>query len=355
MRLSLIRNMLPAAPLLAACAALALVGSAGAQAGARLERRLGAMGTWLTVEVVADDRAAALAASEAALRAVQACEARLSTWRDDSELARLNATPVGEPFTLSSALERELGIAREVHALTDGAFDPSVGTLVEVWGLRSGGRAASASEIEAALVPGGLSALQLEPGRALRTHAALRLEEGGFGKGAGLDDARAALVAAGARSARVDLGGQVLALGEDFEWDVAHPLERDVPALRLSLPAGSLATSGNSERAVVVDGRRLGHLLDPRNGRPAPDFGSVTVWAADATRADALATGLFVLGPEAALELASAHDAFDALVLEALPDGGVRARATGRIARGLRALDPRVRVEPWPHRDSAGR
>lgn len=302
------------------------------------------MGTWLTVQVEAPDRATAVAASEAAVRAVQACETRLSTWRDDSELARLNAAPVGEACAVSPELWRDLQAAREVYLATQGAFDPAVGGLVEVWGLRTGGRVPTEQERLAVQVPGGFSALRFEDGRVVRTHPALRLEEGGFGKGVGLDDARAALVAAGVGAATLYLGGQVLALGAPLAWDVAHPVERDKAVLRLSLPEGSLSTSGNSERGLVVDGERIGHLFDPRSGRPAADFGSVTVWAADATRADAWSTGLFVLGPEAALELA-ARDGLDILVLEPQPDGSLRARATGRMASGMQALDPRVRLE----------
>jgi thiamine biosynthesis lipoprotein len=327
---------------LAACA-FAVVPQSGAPV--RLERHLAAMGTSLTIQVEAPDRATAVAASEAALRAVQACEERLSTWRDDSELARLNAAAVGEVFALSGPLRRDLELAREVHVQTGGAFDPAVGGLVEVWGLRTGGRVPGETELLAAQVPGGFAALRLEDGGAVRTHPGLRLEEGGFGKGVGLDEARAALVAAGASAATVDLGGQVLAFGSDFAWEVAHPCEREHAVLRVEVPAGSLASSGNSERGLLVDGVRIGHLLDPRSGRPAPDFGSVTVWAADAARADALATGLFVLGPEAALALA-ARDGLHVLVLEPCADGALRARATGHLARSAQPLDARVRLEP---------
>lgn len=335
--------------LIAGLAAVAF--SVAPQTGApvRLERRLAAMGTGLSIAVEAPDRATAVRASEAAVRAIQACEERLSTWRDDSELARLNSTAVGETFALSPQLRRDLELAREVHLQTRGAFDPAVGGLVEAWGLRSGGRIPSAAELLVAQVPGGFSALRLEGVSAVRTHTALRLEEGGFGKGAGLDEARAALVAAGATAATVDLGGQVLAFGSAFAWDVAHPLERELAVVRVEVPPGSLATSANSERGLVVDGRRIGHLLDPRSGRPAADFGSVTVWAADAIRADALSTGLFVLGPEAALELAT-RDGLHVLVLEPSGDGSLRARATGHLAHALQPLDERVRVEPSEHK-----
>jgi FAD:protein FMN transferase len=314
----------------------------------RIERRLGLMGTWLTLEVDAPTRAAALAASEAAIEALEAVDARLSTWRDDSELAALNRAPVGQAFELSSELRADLEIAREVYERTRGAFDPGVGGLVAVWGLRTGGRRPDAAEIASACVPAGFAALEFHPRSVVRTHAALVLEEGGFGKGAGLDAACRALRAARVQRAIVDLGGQVAVLtdGESsVQWDVAHPRQRELAIVRLELREGSLSTSGNGERGIEVDGRRFGHLLDPRTGSPAPDFGSITVWAADATRADAYSTGLYVLGPEAALDFARSQDDLDVLVLETLPDGGLRARATGRLAACARALTPGLELE----------
>lgn len=315
----------------------------------RVERRLGAMGTSLRLVVEAPDRPQALASSELAAQAVERAEARLSTWREGSELARLNRSPVGRSVELSPELARELAEARAIWQLTAGAFDPSVGGWVEAWGLRTGGRRPSAEEIDSARVPGGLAALTLEGERATRTSERLTLEEGGFGKGAGLDAAARAL--AGSRTRGwLDLGGQVLLFGAHDgpqAFGVADPLDRAREVVSVSIDAGSLATSGNSERGIVVAGERLGHLLDPRLGRPAPDFGSVTVHAAGGLRADALATGLFVLGAEAALELASREPGVAVLVLEPLPDGALRLRSAGTWAHAPEILDPRVRVEPY--------
>jgi thiamine biosynthesis lipoprotein len=105
------------------------------------------MGTHLGIEVTAPTRAAALAASEAAVRAIEAVEVRLSTWTDASELARLNAAPVGQPVALSPELAADLALAREVWRDTDGAFDPGVGALVRAFGLRDGGREPAAGEL----------------------------------------------------------------------------------------------------------------------------------------------------------------------------------------------------------------
>ena len=311
----------------------------------RIERLLGAMGTSLTIQVEAPTRAAALAASETALRAIEAVELRLSTWSDDSELARLNATPVGEAFPASPELRADLESARAWWTATDGAFDPAVGGLVNAWDLRGAGRAPAQSEIDAALVAGGFGALEFGDAGLTRTAANLVIEEGGFGKGLGLAAAAAALAELEGVVTTLDLGGQVLQIGGgEARFAVADPRERDREVLVLRVPGGSLATSGNSERSIEVGGETFGHLLDPRTGRPVADFGSVTIWSADPVAADCLSTAAYVMGPDAALAFARQHDGVELLVLE--PEGGhLRARATEGLRDRIELLSEDVVLE----------
>jgi len=323
-----------------------LLGLSACQAAApeavdsRVQRRLGAMGTWLELEVAAPTRAEALAASEVAVRAIEAVEARLSTWTDDSELAHLNRAPAGQPCALSPALMADLERARALCAVTGGAFDPGVGELVAAWGLRSGGRRPTDEEIADALATGGMATLVLTGDHAVRP-AGLRLEEGAFGKGVALDAACEQLANTAATWASIDLGGQIRLFGggEALRYGVADPRDRERVVLDVDVEHGSLATTGNSERGIVVDGVRMSHILDPRTGSPAPDFGSVTVWAADATTADAFSTALYVLGPDAALSWAARHPEVEALVLR-VADGG---RLVAHATEGWRErLQPRV-------------
>jgi thiamine biosynthesis lipoprotein len=322
---------------------LSVAGAASAPS-ATVERRLGLMGTTLDLTVEAPDRATALAASERAVAALEAAEARLSTWRDDGELARLNRAPVGVPFHLSPTLAAELRAARECWVATGGAFDAAVGPLVAAWGLRSGGRRPSADELRQALAATGMDGLALEGETAVRLRPGISLEEGGFGKGAGLKAAVAALAASGATAASLDLGGQLAVFGPGRrELAVADPERRDRPVVALTIDRGSVATSGNSERGIRVGGRRYGHILDPHTGRPAPDFGSLTVWTVDPLTADCLSK-LYVLGPERAVAWAGAHPGVEVLAL--LPSGkGVRALASRGLAGRLTALQEGVTIE----------
>jgi thiamine biosynthesis lipoprotein ApbE len=262
-------------------------------------RHLAAMGTALTLTVSAPTRDFALAASEAGAREVERVEALLSTWRADTPLARLNAAAPGVATPVPAELFTLLKMIFEWGERTDGAFDPAVAPLVAAWGLRSSGRipdAAGLARARAASLPS-LFTFR-ESSLVITRHDALAgIDEGAWGKGWALDRAGAAMRAAGATSFVLDLGGQVLAGGEETSVAVAHPRSRDRVVATLRLKNASASTSGNSERGVVVAGRRIGHLLDPRTGEPASDFGSVTVVAPSALEADVLSTAFFVLGP----------------------------------------------------------
>jgi thiamine biosynthesis lipoprotein len=331
--------------LTAAILATSLAGTAPVPA--RVERSVFLMGTRLDLVVEGVTREAAMAASEVALEALENAEARLSTWRDGSELAALNRSPVGSEHRVSPALWRELAGAVECSERTGGAFDPSVGPLLEVWGVRDGGRRPLPAELERARAAVGLGALELRPGGvAVRRRPELRLEEGGFGKGAGLDRAVERIGATpGVTRAYLDLGGQVAVWASPasdpmpVEITVADPARRTEPVLAIEVAGGSVSTTGNSERGLLVDGQRVSHVLDPRTGLPARDIGSVTVWAATAFEADCLSTGLYVLGVEGISRWAAAHPEARVVVLRGEREKGRRvALVSAALAQRVSAL-----------------
>jgi thiamine biosynthesis lipoprotein len=320
---------------------LALAG--GPARAATAERVLALMGTTAAITVEAGDRAAALAVSERAVGALLAAEGRLSTWREDTELARLNAAPAGEAVELSPRLASELAAAARWWRATGGAFDPGIGALAAAWGLRTGGRRPGTAERAEALAASGLRWLALDGRRATRLHPGLRVDEGGFGKGAALAAAVEA-VGPGTR-AILDLGGQLAVAGPGaaVEVAIADPRDRARPVLRFAIDGGSVATSGNSERRLGGGGSSFGHLLDPGTGEPARDFGSLTVWAPDALAADALSK-LFVLGPEAAVAWAAARPGIEVVAIE-IDGPGLRVRATRGLAGRLEPLVPDLALD----------
>jgi thiamine biosynthesis lipoprotein len=127
----------------------------------------------------------------------------------------------------------------------------------------------------------------------------MRLDLNGIAKGYALDRAASALRIRGVTSAFLDLGGQLLAFGsERRRVAIRDPRDPSAAALWIELREGSLSTSGDYERYFVHDGKRYSHLVDPRSGWTAEGSRAVTVWAPDATAADAWSTALFVAGPE---------------------------------------------------------
>lgn len=329
------------------CAALFATACAPV-AAERAERRVLAMGTELTVQVQAPRREEALGASERAIEALQSAERRLSTWSPASETSRFNAAPAGRPVAISPLLERDLAAALRCAADTEGAFSPGLGRLVQAWGLRSGGRRPADAEIDSLIPALRLTNLVVEDGTATRLDERFLIEEGAFGKGVGLDDAVAALEASSASAAVLDLGGQVAVWGAtSAAIEIADPGDRGRAVLELDVPRGSVATTGNSERGIVVDGERLGHVLDPSTGRPGRDFGSVTVWSEKAARADCLSTALYVMGPERALSWALDRPEVGVVVLEP-GAGSVRARASANLRQRLRTVAEGIELE-FPH------
>lgn len=278
-----------------------------------VERTLYLMGTRATLAVESTDRAAAVRQLERMVRSLERTEATLSTWRHTSELSRLNRHPVGQPFQLGPEVCALWPTLTHWHRTTVGAFDPGVGALIDVWGLREDGRRPAADRLAAAWAVTGLGHFEadLDPDACQVTRLVdATLDAGAFGKGEALR--RLQMDLGGDAVWRVDLGGQVAVSGmtpSSGRWpvDVAHPARRYEVAMGLVLATGSLATSGASERTLEVDGESITHILDPRTGHTLYRRTSVTVWHEDPLAADILSTALYVLGPDTGMRFAESH------------------------------------------------
>jgi thiamine biosynthesis lipoprotein len=221
--------------------------------------------------------------------------------------------------------------------------------LVAAWDLRGAGRLPSPDEIQAAMPVGPLGGLELATGAARRLLPATGVEEGGFGKGVALAAATSAALAAGADCVLADLGGQLALAGAcpAVDLDLAHPAERGHAVARLVMSAGSVATSGGSERSLEVAGQRIHHILDPRSGRPAAFTGSATVLDPDPVAADALATALVVMGWDEGRRWLAARPEVEALLAVVAGDR-VHLAATPVLAASLTPLLPDVTLELIP-------
>jgi thiamine biosynthesis lipoprotein len=270
--------------LLAAVVSLASIVSCSSviREQARAERRVFAMGTWLDFEGTPSETA--LAASEILFASIRKSERTWSTWKSDSELARINDGRISlEHSVLRPQLERVLALS----ARLDGAFHPGLGRWIHASGIRNGKWNAGALAK--------LNRTTRIPRRP--SDRAWLWEEGGFGKGLALDLAAEELAGRAGQPSdwSLNFGGQILHRGVGRrEVAIAHPTDRFRPVGRLWIQNESIATSGQSENP--------GHILDPRTGSRAPDLGSATAIHPSALIADMVATALVVLGPVGSVE-----------------------------------------------------
>ncbi|MBI3449329.1 MAG: FAD:protein FMN transferase [Acidobacteria bacterium] len=348
--------MIVAATLAAAALLSAVPAAAGSAVTAERARLL--MGTTCRVEAAHTTRDLAARAADAALDEIARWESILSDYDPTSELSRLNARAPDGGVPCSRDLFGFLEASARLSAGTDGAFDITVGPLVDVYALRAGGRWPGESEIAAALARTGSPRMALDPATSSARFlaAGMRLDPGAIGKGYALDAATRLLEERGVAWGLIDFGGQIAVVGAGLdrcgvEIDLASR-GRDEPAARtIRLAGGSASTSGNDERGLVVDGRLLGHILDPRTGLPASGSLSVTVVAKSATVADALSTALFVLGPERGFAVARRFGVEAAFTIPAADGGVPRTAATPgfeRLERTTCAPGPPAPAAPIP-------
>ncbi|MBM3990738.1 MAG: FAD:protein FMN transferase [Planctomycetes bacterium] len=338
-------------------AALGLLGAACA-APQRFEFSDAAMGTTFRIVLYADDAPAAERAALAAFARVRELDARLSDYRDDSEISRLSGTSGGGEFVaLSSDAWRVLALAQYFAQVSDGAFDATVGPAVALWRrARRQGELPSEARIADALERTGWRHVELDAStRSARLDRALmKLDCGGIAKGYALDAALDVLAQQGIERALVDGGGDVAARKAppgSAGWIVAvRPFGNENTAVSIVLENAALATSGDAYQSLELDGVRYSHIVDPRTARALVARTNATVLAADGASADALATALCVLGPREGLELA-AREGCDARIAREGPYGIESSATKGFEARILSASNaPANRVPKRPQR-----
>jgi thiamine biosynthesis lipoprotein len=267
-----------------------------------------------------------------ALDLIDALEAQLTVYRDDSEVSRLNATAHLGPVEVESGL---FGLLQDAIALsreTGGAYDVTAGALSEAWGFVQGPKRVPEPEALArARERTGWYHLRLDPQQ--RTVAfdreGIRINLGSIGKGYAIDRAVELIrgywwptsgIVHGGRSSLYAIGSPPGRFGARWEIALYNPFRPESPLGTFLLRNRALGTSGAAFQQFVADGRVYGHIIDPRTGEPALGPASVTVLAPSAAIADALSTAFYLLGPAAAATYIEAHPEISAVFVERGPD-----------------------------------
>lgn len=306
-----------------------------------VELRGETMGTWYAVRVVGDPARAATA-KERVDALLEAVNDRFSTWRDDSLISRFNAHRGDDPFAADAEFVAVLGEALEIARRTDGAYDPTILPVVRALDFGPGGDGAppAPEELSAALARVGHEKVEVVDATHVRKlDSDVEVDLSSIAKGAGADRVSELLVELGFPDHMVEIGGEVVCRGTKpggapWRIGIERPPaagDRDGRPVQevVELRDAALATSGSYRNFHEYAGRRTHHVPDARTGQNV-DNGvvSVSVIAEDCATADAWATALMVIGPEAARAVV-AEFGLEVLFLVAREDGALETVALG--------------------------
>ena len=334
------------APLLIAGPALCAHGNGGALPLPThlFERSRLAMGSELHLTAWTTDDAAAQSAFDDAFREFDRLDLLMSVWKPNSDVMKINGAAGDHAVAVDKDVREILHIANQISVWTSGAFDVTFGALNDVWKFDQDqdNSIPSADAIRARLAFVDYRAIKIDDvrGAVFLKRKGMRINLGGIGKGYAVDHAVEILRRHGLRDFMIQAGGDMYVAGRrgDRPWKlgIADPRGTHDPFATVELTNSTFSTSGDYERAFVKDGRRYHHIIDLHTGEPARASRSVTLVTDRAVVADALAKGVFILGPAAGMAL-----------LERVPGvAGVMVSANNDVLVSTRLKDRFVLIHP---------
>jgi len=284
------------------------------------------MGTYVEIKILVPDgeEEAAASAIEAAFTEIDRVESLMSEYRPESEVHAINASAGKAPVQVNHEILEVVQRALYVSSLTRGAFDITAASLSGLWNFNDVPVQLPSDEVIASTLPFvnyKLITVDRDERTIFLTKQGMRIGLGAIAKGYAVDRACEVLAGRGVTSAIVNAGGDLRALGrkDGGAWiiGIQDVGDRDRLAAKIEVSDIAVVTSGDYEKYLMINGKRCSHLIDPRTGRPARSgCSSVTVVTSRADLADAIATGLFILGPAEGLALAEHLKNVEALFID---------------------------------------
>jgi len=282
------------------------------QAATEYNKTAKLMGNQFEITVVSEEEEYATQQIETAIAEIQRIERLLSTFREDSQTSAINRMAGVAPVKVDREVFELITRAQRISGLTQGAFDLSYGAVDKrLWNFDT--HMTSLPDKETALARVKLinyRNIELDEASCsvFLREKGMRIGFGGIGKGYAADKARQLLIAQGVASGIVNASGDLTAWGtqangEPWTVGIAHPDHADTPFSYLKVSGMAMATSGNYEKFVLINGRKYSHTINPRTGLPVTGIKSVTVFSPYAELSDAMATPLSIMGIRASIEL----------------------------------------------------
>ncbi|QSH41488.1 FAD:protein FMN transferase [Lentisphaerota bacterium ZTH] len=279
------------------------------------ERKYPIMGTFARIMLFGKKQMLVDQAADRVMDIFENIQSTCNIFDPDSELSRLNQTAYDRPFKCSPQLWSFLEVSRKAYQLSDGAFDITARPLMKLWGFYSKrGNLPSAAEIKKAESKIGLDKVIFndEEKTVKFTVKGMSFDLGGIAKGIAVQAAANAVMKMGVKSGIIDLGGNMFCLpkpplnrpgSEAYLIGIRNPLHTQQIMGVVEMLDQAVATSGNYERYVTIDGHHYTHIMDPRTGKPVEDMLSVTIVTPNAGDADFLSTAVFIRGEQFARDI----------------------------------------------------
>jgi thiamine biosynthesis lipoprotein len=287
------------------------------------------MGTYSNVTLVTGDSAASAEVARLAHATFAREDSLMSNWTTTSEVARINREAYGQTVRVEPEVAGVIAYSLEVWRASQHAFDITVEPLIRAWGFLGGKpHVPSDAEIASAFRRVGANHVRFDPrARTIRfDRAGVQIDLGGIAKGYAVHAVAESIRAHGIRDALVDLSGNMDAIGHPpgapyWRIGIRDPRDRMPFFAHLDLSDQGVSTSADYEQFVSANGKRYGHIMDPRTGRPAEGLLAVTVVAKNGYVTDAWDTPLFALGAAAARRVAKAREDIAAVIVEPGAEG----------------------------------
>lgn len=281
------------------------------------------MGTFVTISVYDQDKAkkTITGAVDRAFHRIHALEGETSYFIPDNPIWKLNHFSRKQSVASDSNLVHLFREAEKISDWTAGGFDVTVGPLRRLWNFDSTRTTLPDSEAVARLVPlVNYRDIEITDHSLFLKKPGMQVDLGGIAKGFAVDEAMKVLKSFHITDAMVNAGGDFSAIassltaGKRKVW-IRHPRKSNAFFGWFPMDSGCVATSGDYQQFFIINGVRYHHILDPKTGWPARKCVSVTIVAPTTMEADALATGIFVLGPEAGIKVIEAHPGVEGVIL----------------------------------------
>lgn len=306
----------------------------------RIVERVGvAMGSELRVTAWAGDETAARAAVDAVFAEFERLEALMSTWRPASDVVRINAAAGVQPVAVNADVRTVLQRAKQISEWTEGTFDVTFGALTDVWKFDHDQDntipTEAAIRARLPLIDYRQIAIDDRAGTVFLRRKGMKIHLGGIGKGYAVERARDILRRAGLHDFMIQAGGDLYVGGfkDGHPWRLGINDPRGAEGdsfATIDLSDSTFSTSGDYARFFMKDGVRYHHILDPSSGQPARLCRSVTIAADSPVLADAVAKGVFILGPEKGMALVERIPGLEAVIVtaknEVLVSSGLKER-----------------------------